>query len=443
MKKHIPTEELDRIGNKMAQLVDGQAIRFMSQFEDAFHQDAARELMRHPDWSKLSSQDKAFVISTTGFLLIQNACSFERRIVAPLKLPPVSLLSLARVRFDLPDMNRKALAQTLLNATLGTLDINSWKIIKAFRSDLQTAVMTGCLGVQLYCTLKALRRMWKPSVIEQERLNKQLKLMGERAPNSSIDLLSARLCLKYHLWAAGFRESQLGTTSKSRNWSRLRPVAASVMNKCVDHWFDGSRVLGATDRFAETTTPSWCPTIEKVHEWTPVVDPRSKKVKQTSFSIAAAAINNKLCKYWVGKDTPSSFEQPCFSAVVFVSGNDNDFDFDNKKNKTSIPNGTKIYLFGESVNRSLRVLQGVWENNSIVLKRPWVFQWAASAFLQKLESLDTSSKKAWPLKLLAFPIHWEPVSKDTSNSADLVGAVAGNHTPIFEQVTWQQNPLFC
>ena len=75
-----------------------------------------------------------------------------------------------------------------------------------------------------------------------------------------------------------------------------------------------------------------------------------------------------------------------------------------------------------------------------------MFQWAASVFLQKLESLDTSSKKTWPLKLLAFPIHWEPVSKDASNSADLVGTVkhvAGNHTPFFEQVTWQQNPLLC
>ena len=90
-----------------------------------------------------------------------------------------------------------------------------------------------------FTTIKAMRRMWRAEVRENERLNKQLKLFGERAPNSSLDLISARLALKFRLGTAGLRQEEM-ESSKPRNWTRVRPMAANVFDTCVGHWMDAS-----------------------------------------------------------------------------------------------------------------------------------------------------------------------------------------------------------
>ena len=421
MKKTVEPEELDRLGNKMAQLVDGQAEASRSQFEEIFHADGALRLQSHPDWGGMASEDQAFAFNLLACLLVQNACAFQRRIVDPVGLAPVCLLALARVRYDIRDSKRQELATNLLSAPAHSLDINSLKIIKAFKEDLTLAKDTGRLGLRLFCTLKALRRMWKPSVIEQERLNKQLSLMGERAPGSSLDLLSARLALKYHLGAAGFREQQLQHAkerlqSKTKKWSTMRPVAASVVGKCVDHWSDGISLLSGDARFADTPAPDWCPSKADVRQWTPVLDPRTQDAEKTVYSVAAAAINRRLFKYWMGKASDCSKSgQNLFCGVAMVAGN-----FEQSR-PLNLPDNTDIYIFGEAVNRSVRIVGGAWQNQQVNLRRPWTFGWAANVFLERLRALSSTTSAAdagttaasnsmqagqWPLTIVAFPISW-------------------------------------
>ena len=397
----------------MAQLVDGQAAAFGCNFEEQFHSSAALELQNHGDWIGLDKTDQTFAWNVLAFLLIQNACAFQRRIVAPLEVAPLKLLTLARTRYDLPDPSRQRLATELLNTPPEKLDVNSLKIVKAFKPDFLVASKTGKLGVGLYCTLKALRRMWKPSVIEQERLNKQLTLMGERSPNSSLDLLSSRLALKYHLGAAGFRERQLAVDStnakdkSTRKWSTVRPVAASVMNKCVDHWADSSDVLSQDERFADTCPPPWCPSKDDVHQWVSVLDPRSASVavEKSIFSVAAAAINKSLFRFWSGKIEESDIHQPCFSAVVILSGHFGE------ETPVTLSEDTAVFVFGEAVNRSVRILKGTWmrQKQAVGLTRPWTFDWAANVFLETIKTLASNSTNLWPLTVLAFPIAWTPM----------------------------------
>ena len=50
--------------------------------------------------------------------------------------------------------------------------------------------------------MHGLRSVWKAEVRENERMNKTLSLSGERSPNASLELVSARLAIKYKLGAS-------------------------------------------------------------------------------------------------------------------------------------------------------------------------------------------------------------------------------------------------
>ena len=70
------------------------------------------------------------------------------------------------------------------------------KLLRMYRQDVEVAAMSGMCGIKLFVALKAMRRMFAPHVRENERLNKQLTLYGDRSPSASLDLISARLTMK-------------------------------------------------------------------------------------------------------------------------------------------------------------------------------------------------------------------------------------------------------
>ena len=78
LKKRIHSEELDRFGNTMAQLVDGRADAFAHEYVVLFHSNAG-QLNQHPDWPKLSGAEARFAWRTFALLLFQSegCCSFE------------------------------------------------------------------------------------------------------------------------------------------------------------------------------------------------------------------------------------------------------------------------------------------------------------------------------------------------------------------------------
>ena len=57
------------------------------------------------------------------------------------------------------------------------------------------AVEFGKLGKQLYTLLKAVRRIFKQDVQENEHINSIIKILCKRSPNMTLALLSSRIGL--------------------------------------------------------------------------------------------------------------------------------------------------------------------------------------------------------------------------------------------------------
>ena len=261
---------MDRYDNTMAQLVDGKSVAIFEQFEYLLHCSATSRIQSHPDWHSLKPNDQQFVLNFLAIMIIQTACSFERRNVQLCEGYPIVLLSFAKVRHDIPCMKRQALPKDFLNqAAEGQLDVDSMKVLNAYRSDIETAANSGLCGARFYIAMKGVRRLFRADVRENERLNKQLKLYGERSPSASLDLVSSRLTLEFFLGVVGARQEGLFGT-KNKKWSILRPLASTVMDKCLEHWVEGQKIMASTERFAASPVPTWCPTNIDVKEWQPV-----------------------------------------------------------------------------------------------------------------------------------------------------------------------------
>ncbi len=264
-------DEVEQKGGTMAQLADGKAAQIALEYEMLLHQ-RAKSVTQHPDWHDVSTGDKQLLWNIFAYIVFQNASGFDRRVRSHVESFPIAVLTMGRVRHDLPCTRRQEVAKRML-ANASCLDLNTLKILRTFTNDIETSARTGRTGFGFFVFIRALRRLWKSDVRENERLNKQLKLYGQRAPNSSLDLIAARICLKYRLGARGFTETEFPNMRKPskrvvRNWSNLRPMAASVFDTCMDHWVDGaSEVLSQTNRFSEVEVPPWVPSKEDVHKW--------------------------------------------------------------------------------------------------------------------------------------------------------------------------------
>lgn len=256
-------------------------------------------------------------------MIIQNAASFARRVVDPVLEFPNLFLGVAKIRFDLPCLERKALAERLLSAARqGGLDLSSMKLLRRYQKDIKMAADCGRIGLSFYILLKTLRRVWRSDVRENERLNKLLKLFGQRAPNSSLDLVSSRIALKYNLGAAVASQEGLRT---SKRWSQMKPLAGLVFDKITDHWYEGAKVMTDELRFSggPATIPSWVPSKETVHDWERLLDPKFQtatgQTTKSSYHVIAAAINRKLFKYWTATETDRALVEPRFTAMACVA----------------------------------------------------------------------------------------------------------------------------
>jgi hypothetical protein len=407
LKQHISDDDLDRFGNSLAQLVDWKGEALLGEFESLLNQQAAWRIKCHPDWQSLGESDKQFVLNFLSIMIIQNAASFERRTLGLVKSFPVVLLSMAKVRHDLPCVKRQTLAfEFLRRGTSGKLDVDSMKLLRMYRQDVEVAAMSGMCGIKLFVALKAMRRMFAPHVRENERLNKQLTLYGDRSPSASLDLISARLTMKYFLGVVGARQEGL-FGNKEKKWSTLRPLAGSVFDTCLGHWKEASSVMAPVDRFAAPVIPEWCPSPEDVKAWNPVLDAGGTHRQQLSVKhVMSAAVNRKLYHFFHEPDSSkkkknhktvkSEIQQPCFSVVAFVPG------LVPVGRPFRIPADTPVYAFGEAVNRSVRLLAGVWQSGGkLSLNKPWKFEWVADVIFERIQSNDNS-----PLTVMVFPMSW-------------------------------------
>ena len=148
---------------------DGKATLFALEYEHL--------LAEHPDWQSLVGDEKQFLLNTLAHMLFEGASGFDRRIKSQVESFPIAVLVMGKVRYDLPCPQRKAIATKMLQNISG-LDVNTLKILRAFKTDIGLSSKTGRTGFGFFVFVKALRRLWKGDVRENERLNKQLKLYG-------------------------------------------------------------------------------------------------------------------------------------------------------------------------------------------------------------------------------------------------------------------------
>ena len=456
MKQSLTNEEFEQKGQTLAQLADGKATQFALEYEHLFHS-KANQLSEHPDWQSLVDNEKQFLLNTLALMIFQGASGFDRRIKSQVESFPIAVLVMGKVRYDLPCPQRKAIATKMLENISG-LDVNTLKIFRAFKSDIELASKTGRTGFGFFVFVKALRRLWKGDVRENERLNKQLKLYGDRAPNSSLDLIASRICLKYKLGAKGFSETDFPTTKKpsksvARNWSNLRSMAAKVFDTCMEHWVDGANeVLSQENRFAEVADTSWCPSKEDVYKWTPKLlgtGDRTTGSQIKRHQVVAAVVNRTLYRFLHHHDhgsgsapsaptasTPaaasSSFPEHYFSAVVLVEGTHQN------GRPYRLEGEHPVYLFGESVNRSVRLLKATWTDTRIKIDRPWTFIWMADLILNAMSNLQRPSNSK-PLTVMVFPIGWLTTMYNNGHVGIEGSCVSKSGTVPFVTIThWEE-----
>lgn len=413
----------------MAQLVDGRAAAFAMEFEEVFYAPSCN----NQDILDLDDKDALFTWNFFAALTIQNACSFDRRVVQPVMGFPSRILVMGKVRFDLPCQSRKETAEDLLAANAESLDISSRKILHAFRQDITQAAQDGRIGVTFYITLQALRRLWKCDVRENERLNKMLKLFGDRAPNSSLVLVSSRISLKYQL---GSTVAAAAEKQTSKRWSVMKPLTELAFEKILDHWDDSFDVMSDEYRFAGISDiPSWCPSGKDVHEWEQVLGGKFQPNQaKTNFHIVAAAASRKLYQFWTTSTKATcSFPQSRFSAMACV-----------KKvlrhdRPVKLEENAEVFILGEIVNRSVRILMGKKEQHRLVLKRPWHFVWAADYFLERAVAVKEA------ITIIAFPLFWRPIKTEvnsgSSRETNIEGyfpGTADGQTPFITITKWQE-----
>ena len=112
----LSNDVLDSSGNKMAQLVDGRAQQMFQEFEELFHERGPSSLARLPEFKRLDQEETQFAFGLLASMLMHNASAFDRRVRQTTLDFPALLLGIARVRPELPDPRRQAIARPCLSA---------------------------------------------------------------------------------------------------------------------------------------------------------------------------------------------------------------------------------------------------------------------------------------------------------------------------------------
>ena len=210
---------MDRLGNALAQLADRKAEEFAKEYESHFHA-RADAISTHPDWPKLSDEDKQFILNTFGLVLAQSASSFNRRVKRQVDSFPIAILVMGRVRHDLPCKQRQRVAQKMLeDSKHSLLDVNSLKVLNQFRDDSQAASLD-----------------WVSSFFACFEKNVAGRCSRKRTPEQAVETVwrtGPKLlpgALVYRLGTAGNREFSDPTRPEKkapRTWTRVRPLAAT------------------------------------------------------------------------------------------------------------------------------------------------------------------------------------------------------------------------
>ena len=193
----------------------------------------------------LTTDQSLWILKTMTRLVLAHASQYHRRVVAVLNKFPYQLLKLVNADSQTVCVDRQAVAKLLLATNAKQLDATTLKFRKRYEVDCAYAAQSGLLSHRLEIVLGGLKYLLHSDVRESERVNKQIKLILERAPSASTDLISSRVALKYYLGAAG-----AGQGHTRAKWSDYKPVAQKLQNECLAGWDTKKELTDKVDRFS-------------------------------------------------------------------------------------------------------------------------------------------------------------------------------------------------
>ncbi|CAE7694124.1 unnamed protein product [Symbiodinium sp. CCMP2592] len=101
------------------------------------------------------------------------------------------------------------------------------------------------------------------------------------------------------LGTVGALQRGLDVNVKTRKWSHIAPLAASVADTCFEHWQASQEVMEQEERWAPASTPPWMPTPEAVAaDAASPAATKTKAPKVAASSLLAAHVNRSLFRFY-------------------------------------------------------------------------------------------------------------------------------------------------
>ena len=136
-------------------------------------------------------------------LMLQSCASWTFRVLEPCASFPMLFLKLLEEPMDAESSTRQDIAEMFLDmpdcclkGCEGASSDVAFKLRKRFHDDFTSMRTSGKCTALLWTTLISIRSMLSADVQEIEGCNSLLQVMCSRAPNMSLPLASARLCIK-------------------------------------------------------------------------------------------------------------------------------------------------------------------------------------------------------------------------------------------------------
>ena len=252
----------------------------------------------------LPELESQWLLSAGWQLLCIHSSGFHRRVLAKLKEFPFRLLRLCHLPGSESCSERKQIARDILVGIRNNtaLERNALKFGQRYWDDLQKVAATGKLTPKLEVVLAGIKTLWRADVRENERINKCIALLRERAPNISDDLQSSRTMLKHFL-------GQAGQGLNRSKWSSFKASVQSSQNVCMSAWDGKEEVMSPQDRFAPPTAPKGLPSSDVLAQAVQFLYPHSiapKTVKHAWATCYNMMFNKHVKEMVDGNDVEKS-----------------------------------------------------------------------------------------------------------------------------------------
>ena len=225
-------------------------------------------------------------------LLLLHWAAFRRRIIRPLQQYPMKLFWLIKSHPKRYCKRRQQVAQELLELDAHQLDAATRKIRELCCRELQHLRITGVFpdvsspsGSFLYAFLKGLARMLPADTQAIEGINSLIKLMGRRAPNMSLELMSSRLAIRRAL-------SEDHSMARKKKWSAIKSTVEGLLQAIVGFKTASLAILSNDNRWS-IPVPANCgsgvlPAVLAITDREAVLSVRAPE-DQTGSSAASSA----------------------------------------------------------------------------------------------------------------------------------------------------------